>query len=85
MSGHDRVTFKQKSGVNRNIFASFNSDLNMPIGNKIIGVKKFGKMYLWTLCQAKTHFLVSGHDHSDIFWKPHIQDVKACIMQEETL
>ena len=33
-----------KSDVNRNIFASFNSDLNMHIGNKMVGVKKFGKM-----------------------------------------
>ena len=44
MSGHDRVTFLKKSDVNRNIFESFNSDLNMSIGNKMIGVKKFGKM-----------------------------------------
>ena len=46
MSGHDNVTFPKKSYVNLNIFTGFDSDLYMPIGDRMIGVKKLGKMQL---------------------------------------
>ena len=46
MSGHDNVTFSKTSYVNLNIVTGFDSNLQLPFGERMIGKKQLGKMQL---------------------------------------